>query len=144
MSSYSTGQRCLVSSVRKAGFSRLSHDLDQLRGDDLWTQAARLWLCFPTRFRTPDFASLIGVPTWYVQRVFYGRLAGHDGRDKFLFHINKLCTVREAWALWGSHFVTFHHSIPAGNCSMISGCTTITTLCINLTLSNANICKSRT
>ena len=41
----------------------LSHDLDQLRGDDFWTQAARLWqfvspLC---RFELPHFPALAGI-----------------------------------------------------------------------------------
>lgn len=38
----------------------LSHDLDQLRGDDFWTQAARIWrfLLPLTRFRAPNFSAL--------------------------------------------------------------------------------------
>ena len=38
----------------------LSHDLDQLRGDDFWTQAARLWrFVAPLRhFRLPRFSAL--------------------------------------------------------------------------------------
>ena len=38
----------------------LSHDLDQLRGDDFWTQAARFWrfLLPLRRFRAPNFSAL--------------------------------------------------------------------------------------
>jgi hypothetical protein len=38
----------------------LSHDLDQLRGDDVWTQAARFWrFLLPLRcFRAPNFSAL--------------------------------------------------------------------------------------
>ena len=38
----------------------LSHDLDQLRGDDFWTQAARIWrfLLPLRRFRAPNFSAL--------------------------------------------------------------------------------------
>ena len=38
----------------------LSHDLDQLRGDDFWTQAARFWrfLLPLMRFRAPYFSAL--------------------------------------------------------------------------------------
>ena len=38
----------------------LSHDLDQLRGDDVWTQASRLWrfLLPLRRFRAPNFSAL--------------------------------------------------------------------------------------
>ena len=41
----------------------LSHDLDQLRGDDFWTQAARFWrfLLPLRRFRAPNFAAL-----WHI------------------------------------------------------------------------------
>lgn len=66
----------------------LSHDLDQLRGDDLWTQAARLWrFVLPlTRFRTPDFASLIGVfanlvrPREYFMDDLLGMMAAEQSR----------------------------------------------------------------
>ena len=38
----------------------LSHDLDQLRGDDVWTQASRFWrfLLPLRRFRAPNFSAL--------------------------------------------------------------------------------------
>ena len=38
----------------------LSHDLDQLRGDDFWTQASRFWrfLLPLSRFRAPHFSAL--------------------------------------------------------------------------------------
>ena len=41
----------------------LSHDLDQLRGDDFWTQAARFWrfLAPLRRCRVPNFAAL-----WHI------------------------------------------------------------------------------
>ena len=67
----------------------LSHDLDQLRGDDFWTQAVRLWrFVLPlTSFRTPDFAALKAVfanllrPRKYFMDDLLGMMAAEQSRS---------------------------------------------------------------
>ena len=66
----------------------LSHDLDQLRGDDFWTQAARLWRFVSplTSFRMPDFAALMAVfanllrPRKYFMDDLLGMMAAEQSR----------------------------------------------------------------